>query len=364
MAAVNRKNQVSNTDRHRLVAAYEEGEDFVALADALKINRDTARSVIRVWREEGRFERLPRGGTRNRRVDEEMIVAIHDIAREEPFSTLTNIKAKLEVRLPLKPRVHISTIARHLENMLISLKIAGKDADVPYRRNIPSTKEARYHYATWLTSLPVDHNVVYIDECSINLFTRRSQGRAPVGQPVRQRVVGARMANINLVMAINSDLGLVLYDLQQRTLNHERYQNFINNLVNNEAAHRFHGSVHIVHDGARPHLRTSVPDEHSRRFFIHTLPPYSPFLNPVEQAHSCFKEAVGRQLTSAAIQDELLDDAQRQARGFTQSSWRSSILLRIANESIQQITQVKCSHWCRRVDRFVPASLSRVDIEG
>ena len=151
--AMNRRNQVTNTDRGRVVAAYEGGEDFVALGDALGINRDTARSVIRVWREEGRVERIPRGGTRNRRVDEEMIAAIHDIAREEPFSTLTTIKEKLQVRLPHKPQVHISTIARHLENMLISLKIAGKDADVPYRRNLQTTKEVRYHYATWLTSL-------------------------------------------------------------------------------------------------------------------------------------------------------------------------------------------------------------------
>ena len=362
MPASNRK--VSNTDRQRLVTAYEGGEDFVALADVLGINRDTARSVIRVWREEGRVERLPRGGPRNRRVDEEMVATILEIAREEPFSTLTAIKEKLQVRLPHKPRVHISTIARHLENMLISLKIAGKDADVPHRRNTPTTKETRHQYAIWLTSLPVNHHVVYIDECGINLFTRRSQGRAPVGQPVRQRIVGARMANINLIMAINSDMGLVLYDLQQRTVNHERYQTFIDNLINNEAAHRFQGSVHIVHDGARPHLRTSVPEEHSPRFFIHTLPPYSPFLNPVEQAHSCFKAAVGRQLTSAAIQEELLDDAQRQARGLTQAAWRSTILLRIGNESIQEVTQVKCSHWCRRVDRFVPRSLGRIDIEG
>ena len=57
--AANRRNQVSNTDRQCLVTACEGGEDLVSLADALGINRDTARSVIRVWREEGRVERLP-----------------------------------------------------------------------------------------------------------------------------------------------------------------------------------------------------------------------------------------------------------------------------------------------------------------
>jgi len=363
MAENRRNRRVSNTDRGRLIASYEKGEDFILLADSLDINRDTARSIIRVWRAEARIERLPQGGSRNRKMDEEMIDTLLEIARSEPFSTLVNIKEKLEDRLPNKPRVHVSTIARHLESQLISLKIAGKDADVPFKRNLPITKQQRLEYATWLSRLEFNDSV-YIDECGINLFTRRTQGRAPVGQPVRQRVLGARMANIILIMAINADLGLVHFDLRQQTVNHARYQEFIDDLINLEAAHRFNGSVHVVHDGARPHLNTEVPEQHTNRFHIRTLPPYSPFLNPVEQANSCFKAAVGRQLTTTAVQNELLDNVARQAQGLTQAAWRSRILLRIANNAMAEITQTKCSHWCRRVDRFLPSSLALADIEG
>ena len=364
LSSMSRRNRVSDTDRMRIITAYENNQDYVALADSLSINRDTARSIVRVWMTEGGVERRPQGGARNVRMDREMINALLEIAREEPFTTLTTIKEKLEQRFPEKPTVHISTISRHLKDQLISLKIAGKDADVPYRRNIATTKDNRFNYVTWLTTLSVNDNIIYVDECAINLFTRRTQGRAPIGQPVRQQVIGARMANINLIMAINADLGLVHFDVRQQTITHSRYQEFIDHLVNVEAATRFQGTIHIVHDGARPHLNTTAPQQHAHRVSIRTLPPYSPFLNPVEQAHSCFKAAISRSLTTAAIQQELINDSLRQREGLTQAAWRAGILLRIANHALADVTPTKCSNWCRRVHRFIPPSLNRQDIVG
>ena len=123
--------RVSNTDRERIIACHEKGDDFILLADSLKINRDTACSIIRVGRAEARIERDPQGGSRNRRMDEEMVETLLVIARDESFSTLVTLKNKLEARLPSKLRMHISTIARHLGNQLISQKSAGKDTGIP-----------------------------------------------------------------------------------------------------------------------------------------------------------------------------------------------------------------------------------------
>ena len=82
--------------------------------------------------------------------------------------------------------------------------------------------------------------------------------------------------------------------------------------------------VHIIQDGARPHLHTTVESEFAAQFDVQTLPPYSPFLNPVEQAHSCLKAAIGRQLVLPAIQDKLIDVGnQRQAEGLTFKQWRA-----------------------------------------
>ena len=97
-----------------------------------------------------------------------------------------------------------SIIARHLQNQLITTKIAGKDSDVPYERNRPNTIERRFQYATWLvnlgqyshlpvcatSSIPsftgVHQHQVYIDESGFNIFTRRTKSHAPLGERVRR----------------------------------------------------------------------------------------------------------------------------------------------------------------------------------
>ena len=131
-------------DRQRLVDCLENGDDYIALAEQLGIHTDTARSVIRVWMEEARVEAKPRGGALNKKVDDEMAEEVRRLARENPFTTLVRIQDQLVANLPNKPRIHTSTIARHLHNQLISLKIAGKDADVPHQRNLSINKEKRH----------------------------------------------------------------------------------------------------------------------------------------------------------------------------------------------------------------------------
>ena len=175
-----------------------------------------------------------------------------------------------------------------------------------------------------------------------------------------------RGRNINVIVAISADFGVIRSSTLQETLNHERYQEFINELVRT-AAPMFadHDQVHIIQDGARPHLHTTVEAEFAAQFDVQTLPPYSPFLNPVEQAHSCFKAAVGRQLVLPAIQEELTDVGnQRQAEGLNLEQWWVRILLRLTNDAMTEVAPVKCLNWCNRVHRYIPPSLAGLDIFG
>lgn len=366
-ARVNRgaRNRVSNADRQRLVEAHENNEDVMQLADRLHINRDTARSVIRVWMLDARVDRLPLGGRRLGRLkmDQEMVDQMLIICQERPFSTLVTLNEELRRRLPNKPHVCPSTIARYLDQQLITLKLAGKDADVPFQRNTQNAIERRFEHATWLTNLPANHCIIYIDETGFNVFQRRSQGRAPVGEPIRREVNIVRVRNINIIIAINAELGLIYFAASQETLNHQRYQNFINELIRH-AAPMFPDHVHIVHDGARPHLNTIVEEEFANQFDVRVQPPYSPFYNPVEQAHSCIKAAIGRQLVLPRIQEQLLDaENRRQADGLNLQQWKSRILLELTHQAMAEITQQKCVNWCNRVHRYVPRSLARQDIQ-
>ena len=156
------------------------------------------------------------------------------------------------------------------------------------------------------------------------------------------------------------------HSIEQRTLDHNRYQEFVNNLVTT-AAQRFppDQKITIVHDGARLYLNTIIIPQFHLQFEIKTQRPYSPFLNPTEMAHSCFKAHLGHQLTDPTTQEELLDEANlRQQAGLSQAAWRCEILKWCARDALLQITQNKCANWFRHSLAFLPACIAREDIHG
>lgn len=353
--------RLTNEDRRRLISAFQNGDDYQYLAQQMNINYSTARSVIGVWLREGRVERIAEGGARRIVVTEEISNALFDIAISEPFTTLESIRLKLLAQFPLVP-VSTSTIARHLDGQLITTKIAGKDADVPAARNRPQTIEERFHYSTWLSSLGINDNLVYIDETGYNLFTRRTKGRALRGERVRRQTL-PRGPNVNLIMATAATIGLVHHTLGMFTLTHVIFQEFINELC--EIIHDVFPAnefIHIVYDGARPQLGTAIPPNFQGRISLHRLPPYSPFYNPVEQANSCFKQTIKQAIITADVQRELRDEDARLAAGMNIGQYRGNILIRLGRNALGDITQHKCQNWAARVNRYIPASRSREPI--
>ena len=257
--------------------------------------------------------------------------------------------------LPEVLRISDVKIARVLDGRLVTLKLAGKEADIPEERNRPRVLLARQQYAQFFTSLGVNDNIIYIDECGYNVFTRRSLGRAPRGQRVHRQVCGSRGRNVVLTLAISPSLGVVHHWLRQHTMTREIFQQLINELIEN-AANLLpdNGRCTIVYDGARPHLRMDVGEDFADRFEVRMLPPYSPMLNPTEQAHSCFKFALKTQLVRPNIMEEIVDaQNQRQAAGMTLYNWRAQILLRLGADALNEITPQKCQNWCARVHRYM-----------
>ena len=81
---------------------------------------------------------------------------------------------------------------------------------------------------------------------------------------------------------------------------------------------------HIIYDGVRPHLNIVVPEPYEECFTLRMLPPYISFLNPVEQAHSCFKTFIKNELARQEIQAEFVDDNARRAAGLGKFQWQST----------------------------------------
>ena len=302
------------------------------MARNLGINLETARSIIRVYLNQGRRHKENMGGHRYQKVTQQMKNIISNFVTENPFSTLKSINDELRRNIP-QPRICDQTIARILDGMLISVKSAGKESNIPIERNTARSLNLRRQYADWFINLPNDNHVIYIDESGFNGYTQRTRGRAPVGQPVGRQVAGQRERNLNMTIAVNPQVGLIHFQLAENTTTHESFRQFLHQLLQHLHLFPENESVRIIYDRARPHLNQIVPENLRNRVSFHVLPPYSPFMKPVEQAHSCVKAAIKRRLGENNVQREIMDtENNRRRENMTLSAWRMRILRRIANQ--------------------------------
>ena len=127
--------RIPGMDRTRILQSYEDGEDFVQVAETLGIKRTTAYSIIRNYAMTGRSVPLARGGGRPLLLDRESKDFFVGLIEEDPMITLQSMKERYRVAFPDKPVVHISTISRALDGQLITLK---KSHDLPMGRYVVS----------------------------------------------------------------------------------------------------------------------------------------------------------------------------------------------------------------------------------
>ena len=273
--------KISDEDKTRIVAAFERGDDCMQLAEQLGIKRSTAYAIIR------RSHQPPPagtwGGSRHKKVDEEMEAALTDIVGDHPTFTLDQIKRELRLRQPTKPTISRTTLVKALTGRLITMK---KLEDAPLERNRDETKEGRRRFADWLMNDGINRQeLIFIDEAGINLYCARTRGRARRGERAVRVVNGRRGGNLTLCLCISNTRGLVLHELMEGGMTADKFVNIVNNVATSCA-----DDCAIIFDNAPAHGRAaSGRAETGDQQLIRPLPPYSPMLNIVEQAISTFK---------------------------------------------------------------------------
>ena len=164
---------------NRIIEAYNNGSDFIEVAKILKINFNSARTIIRRY-ELNKDDNTPKcshGGARNIKVTNEMKIYLNSILDSNSMLTLKEMKFMLLNQYPEHP-ISISTVAHCLNGMLFTTK---KVTDIPIQRNSDVNKEIRYNYAQWFLMHAQRRIIVYIDEMGFNVRTRRTYGRSKIG---------------------------------------------------------------------------------------------------------------------------------------------------------------------------------------
>ena len=258
-------------------------EDYLTLARQLDISQSAAKNIVYKYQKCGLISVGKHGGHKKSIITDEIGETIIRYVEEKPQSTLGEMKRYIEENSEIN--ISESTISRFLTGKLITVK---KIRGSVQERNSDRVKDLRFQYACrfmkedWRMS-----QCVYIDEIGFNLWTSRQFGRSKRGIPVNIVIPTNRGKNMSLIMAIGRK-GILLFKLYCGSVDHAKYQSFINDLSS-----ILPGTPHyLIQDNARIHFNTASNHE------MVNLPPYSPFLNPIEAFFAKMKREVRTAITN------------------------------------------------------------------
>nr|XP_004212365.2 uncharacterized protein LOC101237169 [Hydra vulgaris] len=160
-----------------------------------------------------------------------------------------------------------------------------------------------------------DDKIFFIDEVGFSLSMQVRRGRSLAGKRATQTVTNIRSRNISVCYAMNKN-GILKYEAQTRAFNTESFFDFIRLVLAQLAVNKVVGSILIL-DNVQFHKTDVVHNEivragHSLIF----LPPYSPFLNPIENMFSEWKQFIRR----CSPRTELLENIQNGALNITSTN--------------------------------------------
>ncbi|GMG15827.1 unnamed protein product [Phytophthora fragariaefolia] len=130
--------------------------------------------------------------------------------------------------------------------------------------------------------------IVYYDETNFNLYCKRTQGRAPVGERAVVTLPPSKGANLQLQCAVSAEIGLVYYAKHRGSIKMEINAAFVDDVydaVKSHKTYRIHFSgkkIVIVLDKAPAHSQTEELVQARNDLKLLRLAPYSPMCSPIE----------------------------------------------------------------------------------
>lgn len=285
------RKQTSDVDRQRVIDSYLADMSPTTIAEVLGMKRTTIYSILSVYRAENRIERLRGGRPRRKILNEEHRDQIRAWVDEDCSVSLAELARRCHETLHVQ--VSPKTVDRCLSHFHYSFKRVSLQ---PERRNDEVALNQRADYAIALLRIlsTTPHELIYfLDEVGFSVSMRSRHGRALRGARAVHVVRAIKSRNISIMCSMNKD-GIFQYSSQSQAFKTVSFCAALENLFIEFQRHGIHNAV-LVMDNAPIHRPADVRSLCERfGHIILYLPPYSPFLNPIENMFSKWKEGVRR----------------------------------------------------------------------
>lgn len=313
-------------------------EQHATAAEAARItgiNERTAQRLVKEWKDRGSNELPVRSQTAKRRGPKNKLTEEHsqfliDYIDENPLAVLEETMDALCARFE-GLKISKASLHRHMvSECSLSFKRARKLVD---KRNALEIRQARKEWVEhWMnTDLDFFTNCVFIDEAGFHTHMIRNMAWSRKGEPANVTVPTQRGNSITIVGAIHAR-GVVNMTLRKpkaskkRKLpgstvrkttgtNADHYQEFVKSVIDILDKAGLKG-MYLVMDNASIHRSKGLQElVEARGHKCCYLPPYSPFLNPIEECWSKMKATFRRQRLTE--KDNLSNRIQEAAHSVT-----------------------------------------------
>ena len=211
----------------------------------------------------GSTDALPKGGNRNKVLDQEMCDYIQELIDEKSCITLVEIQELL--RAICEVTVSLATIQRAIKDFNYSFKrmvfrpLAG-DTEVLWL--------ARQTFSTWMLRQYHERKILFfIDETGFKVEMRSQYGRAKKGMNAEAIIPHIRSRNISVAAAMSS-AGIIHYEVLNGNGNAERFTHFIDDLGHHRDQGGYNNDdVILVMDNVRFHSSAIVREMIELRCF-------------------------------------------------------------------------------------------------
>jgi transposase len=283
--------RISDDNRERIINGYNNQKTFTEMAELFCCDRTTIGRVVSTYLTEGRVGSRPCGGYKPNKLSDEHKDAIRAYIAEDCTISLETIRVRLIDNFSIT--VSVPTIHRAIDEFSYSLKNVTR---IPEHRNDKATIETRYRYSREYLYLLTKYNesqIFFLDEVGFKVSMRSRRGRSPKGRRAVQTVPNIRSRNISVCCTMSKN-GTYFYKKQGRAYNTETFGEYVNELLQ-----RFEDDglekVVLIMDNVRFHHNDEIKQKIiDKCHYLGFLPPYSPFLNPIENMFSEWKQAVRR----------------------------------------------------------------------